>query len=47
MDLMLRIMTLCKSCELKVTSLKPDGKTKAFSITYKEVYPKSVQSVPT
>ena len=34
-----------KSCELKVTSLKPDGKGKAFSITYKEVYPKSVQSV--
>ena len=34
-----------KNCELKVTSLKPDGKSKAFSITYKEVYPKSVQSI--
>ena len=27
------------------TSLKPDGVTKNFSITYKEVYPKSVQSI--
>ena len=34
-----------KNCSLKVTSLKPDGKTNAFQITYKEVYPKSVQSV--
>ena len=34
-----------KKCSLKVTSLKPDGKTNAFQITYNEVYPKSVQSV--
>ena len=34
-----------KFCSLTVTSLKPDGVTKAFSITYKEVYPKSVQSI--
>lgn len=37
--------TYAKGCTLKVTSLKQDGKTDAFSITYKEVYPKSVQSI--
>ena len=37
--------TYAKFCSLKVTSLKPDGVTKAFSITYKEVYPKSIQSI--
>ena len=37
--------TYAKGCSLKVTSLKPDGETNAFSITYKEVYPKSVQSI--
>ena len=34
-----------KNCSLKVTSLAQDGVTENFSITYKEVYPKSVQSV--
>ena len=37
--------TYAKDCELRVTSLKPDGRSKAFSITYKEVYPKSIQSI--
>ena len=37
--------TYAKNCSLTITSLKPDGKTNAFSITYKEVYPKSIQSV--
>ena len=34
-----------KNCSLKVTSLAQDGVTENFSITYKEVYPKSVQSI--
>ena len=34
-----------KKCSLKVTSLKPNGTSNSFQITYKEVYPKSVQSV--
>lgn len=34
-----------KNCSLKVTTLRPDGTTPAFRITYKEVYPKSVQSI--
>jgi len=37
--------TYAKNCTLTVTSLKPDGKTKAFSIIYREVYPKSVSSI--
>ena len=37
--------TYAKNCSLTITSLKQDGKTDAFSITYKEVYPKSVQSI--
>ena len=34
-----------KKCELIVNSLYSDGVTKAFSITYKEIYPKSIQSL--
>ena len=34
-----------KNCELIVTSLKPNGIGKAFTVKYKEVYPKSVQSI--
>ncbi len=37
--------TYAKNCSLKVTSLAQDGVTENFSITYKEVYPKSVQSI--
>ena len=37
--------TYAKNCSLNVTSLKPDGVTKAFTITYREVYPKSIQSI--
>ena len=37
--------TYAKGCSLTVTSLKPDGTTKAFSITYREVYPKSISSI--
>lgn len=34
-----------KKCELVVTSLKPNGTEKAFTVKYKEVYPKSIQSI--
>ena len=37
--------TYAKNCSLKVTSLAQDGVTENFSIVYKEVYPKSVQSI--
>ena len=37
--------TYAKNCSLNVTSLKPDGVTKAFTITNREVYPKSIQSI--
>ena len=30
---------------MRVTTLKPNGIDEAFSITYREVYPKSVQSI--
>ena len=34
-----------KKCELVVTSLQPNGIEKAFTVKYKEVYPKSIQSI--
>ena len=34
-----------KKCELVVTSLKPNGIEKTFMVKYKEVYPKSIQSI--
>ena len=37
--------TYAKKCSLKVCSLAQDGVTENFSITYKEVYPKSIQSI--
>ena len=37
--------TYAKPCSLRVTTLKPNGIDEAFSITYREVYPKSVQSI--
>ena len=36
--------TYAKKCTLRVTTLKPNGVDEEF-ITYREVYPKSVQSI--
>ena len=37
--------TYAKNCSLEVTTLRPDGETKSFSVKYQEVYPKSIQSI--
>ena len=37
--------TYAKNCSLRVESLRPDGNTTAYTITYREVYPKSVSSI--
>ena len=37
--------TYAKNCSLRVESLRPDGSTTAYTITYREVYPKSVSSI--
>ena len=34
-----------RGCSLEVQTLRPDGETVAYTMTYKEVYPKSIQSV--